>query len=58
MGAASDGLLAVSGILSSLLRSSFFSYEVKAGSPSAPRAPLTIGTVGCIALGELTAAAC
>jgi hypothetical protein len=58
VGVASDGLLAVRGILSSLLRSSFFSYEAKAGSPSTPLAPLIMGTVGCIVLGTPTAADC
>jgi len=42
-----DGLLAVRGILSSLLRSSLFSKEANSGSVSAPPfAPLTTGTVG------------
>jgi hypothetical protein len=52
----SVGLLAVRGILSSLLRSSFFSKEANSGRVSAPPlAPLTIGTVGCRVL-EVTGA--
>lgn len=42
-----EGLLAVRGILSSLLWSSLFSKEANSGSASAPPfAPLTKGTVG------------
>lgn len=41
-----EGLLEVSGIRSSLLRSSFFSKEAKAGSAS-EFPPLAMGTVAC-----------
>lgn len=49
----SEGLRAVNGIRSSLIRSSFFSNEAKAGSLSfvAPFAPLTTGMVGCTVFG-------
>jgi len=58
VGVASDGLRAVRGTLSSLLRSSFFSYVANVGSPSPPLAPLTMGTVGCIMFVEFRAAVC
>lgn len=54
-----DGLLEVRGILSSLLRSSFFSKEANSGNVSAPPlAPLTIGTVGCRVLEVIGAVVC
>lgn len=56
----SEGLRAVSGMRSSLMRSSFFSNEAKAGSLSlaAPLAPLTTGMVGCTVLGICVSLAC
>lgn len=56
----SEGLRAVNGIRSSLMRSSFFSNEAKAGSLSlaAPFAPLTTGMVGCAVLGIGASLAC
>lgn len=55
----SEGLRAVRGMRSSLLRSSFFSYDAKVGSLSAvPLAPLTTGMVGCIATGAVVSWAC
>jgi hypothetical protein len=52
-----DGLLAVSGYLSSLLWSSFFSKEANSGSVSAALfAPLTMGSVGWIGGGVATGA--
>jgi hypothetical protein len=52
-----DGLLAVSGYLSSLLWSSFFSKEANSGSVSAPVfAPLTRGNDGWMGGGVVAGA--
>lgn len=52
-----EGLLEVSGIRSSLLRSSFFSKEAKAGSASV-FPPLAKGTVGCNAPEDVISVGC
>jgi hypothetical protein len=59
LGDRSDGLRAVSGTLSSLLRSSFFSKEAKTGSLSTSwaLAPLMTGIVGCLTVEAAAAAA-